>query len=109
MELDAQKLTNDMIATAAGALPGTWHLVRDFAEPKLRGIAETLVAIEKEKALGKIDETRAALRIATQKKRLESVMAAVEGIEKLALERALNAALAAIREPVLKVLGLGVV
>jgi hypothetical protein len=84
MELDIQKLTDEMIANAAGALPGRWQLVREFAEPKFRGIAETLVAIEKEKAAGNIDEKRAAIRIATQKKRLESVMLAVQGIEKLA-------------------------
>jgi hypothetical protein len=109
MGLDVQKLTDDMIAAASGALPGRWLLVREFAEPKLRGIAETLVAIEKEKATGKIDEKRSALRVATQKKRLESVIAAVEGIEKLALERALNAALDAIRGPVMKALGWQVV
>lgn len=105
MALDIEKLVKDMTDGAAQVLATRWPKARAFAEPQIRKLAEEIARIEALRATGKITVEDAQDRIATQKEALLSVMSTVDGIAVLAVERAVNAVIAAARAPLEKVLG----
>lgn len=105
MTLEVEKLVKDMTDGAARVLATKWPKARAFAEPQIRKLVEEIARIEALRSAGKITVDDAQDRIAMQKEALQSVMSTVDGIAVLAVERAVNAALAAIRAPVEKALG----
>lgn len=105
MALDVEKLVKDMTDGAAKELARKWPKARAFAEPQLRRLADELARIEALRAVAKITPEDAQDQIELQKEAFRSVMSTVEGIAELVVERTLNAALAAIRAPVEKILG----
>jgi hypothetical protein len=104
-EADATDLWTRMIAAAADALGTEWPKVRGYAEPELRRLARTLVDIGERTAEGDISkrEARALLRI--HRNTTQTVLLAAEGMSILAAEKAVNAALRAVRDTVAAAFG----
>lgn len=103
--IDVAKLVKDMLAAAQGVLKKKWPNVRDYAESEFNKIAESILFIEKQRTLGLMSEERAKSHLRIQRNATEIVLMSIEGFGILAVEAALNAALAIIKDTVNKALG----
>ena len=99
------ELLKQMLDAAKGVLKSQWKLVKPMAELQLRSILFNLELIAELKLKGKISKEQAALHLEIQKQSIRTTMLSFEGIGIVAAEKALNAALAAVRTVVNKGLG----
>jgi hypothetical protein len=104
MALDVEKLVQEMVNGAAAVLAARSPEVRRFVAEQFRRLAEELARIEARKVAGTIGEEEARLLVGAQKDALRTVLKTAQGLGLLEVERAINAALAAIRAPVQKAL-----
>ena len=104
MELDVDKLFEDMVAAVKGVVAGRWPEIQNLAEDELKALAELLVRIEARKAAGTIsdDDARSLLKI--HRNTVETVLASIQGMTLIAAEMAVNAALNVVKEAVNKAL-----
>lgn len=105
MSLDMNALFNSMLAAAEGVVKDKWPTTRQYFESETRMLAERLASIEKMRLAGTISESRAKLHLEFQKESYETVLLAVEGLNQLLIEEALNAALAVVKDTVNTALG----
>ncbi len=103
--IDVAKLVKDMLAAAQSILKEKWPDARDYAESEFNKIGDSILFIERQRALGLMSEERAKSHLRIQKNATEIVLLAIEGLGILAVEAAINAALAIIRDTVNKALG----
>jgi hypothetical protein len=108
-DFDVGKLAADMGAAALGVLKDKWPSVKTYAEGEFAKLAQTVVTIKKGVATGEINPQEAALLMDMQKNAGRAVMLTVEGMSLLAVEGAINAALAAVRTAVNAALGFALV
>ena len=93
-----------MVAAAKGSLSTDWAHVRDYAKPEFKQLAQTLVDITKLAARKKISAAEAKSVLHIHKNTALMVMLTVEGLGVIAGEKAINAALKAVRDAVNKAL-----
>jgi hypothetical protein len=105
MSLNASELATKMLDAAKGVLSEKWPEIQDYAEGETKKLAQSLVMIEKLKLAGKINEEQAKLHFDIQKNAARTVLLTVEGLGILAVERALNAASAVVKDAVNTALG----
>lgn len=79
--------------------------IKNYAESESQKLAQSLVMIEQLAATGKIDEYEAKLHLDIQKNATRMVFLTIEGLGVLAVEQAINAALAAVKDAVNTALG----
>ena len=96
----AGDLAGSMFAAARGTLAKDWPRVRDFAEPELSRLAQSLVDIGQLLVEGKISELEARSLFEIHKNTTRTVLLTIEGLGLLAVENAVNAALGAVRDVV---------
>lgn len=99
-DLDADKLARAMLAAARAALKKQWPAAKAYAEMEFRKLAQTLVMIEAQHALGELSKTEAKLLLEIQRNAARSVLLTLEGMGVIAAERAINAALRIVRDTV---------
>jgi hypothetical protein len=107
MNLDFNALLKSMLNAAAGQLKKKGPAARDFAKNEFKKILEEAVHLGELKAAGKISEDEAKFLMDLQRNAARSVMLTVEGLGILAVEAAINAALAAVRDAVNTAIGSG--
>ena len=107
MAFDIGALVPPMLAAARGELEDVWTEAKDFAETEFRKTAETIALIERLHLEGTISEERAKLHLQFQKNSAQTVLLTIEGLGIIAAERAINAALGAVRDTVNTALGFG--
>jgi len=107
MGIDVQTLTGPMLDALKPVLAKYWGEVQDYAKTEAVKMAHTLANIESLKAAGKIGEAQAVALLDMQKQSMQAVLMAVEGIGLIAAQTAINAALAAVKDTVNKLLGFG--
>lgn len=100
MALRAGELARAMIGAAKASLARNWKQVRDYAEPEFRRLAASLVSIVQLAAEGKLSKREAEALLTIHRNTTRTVMLTVEGMGLLAVEGAINAALAAVAEAV---------
>ena len=96
----AGDLAGSMAAAAKGTLSRDWPRVRDFAEPELARLAQSLVDIGQLLAEGKISQLEARSLLEIHKNTTRTVLLTIKGMSLLAVENAINAALGAVRDAV---------
>jgi hypothetical protein len=109
MNLNLAKLTRDMTASFVGSLKKQAPAIEHYAAGEAAKMAQTLVTIEKLKLAGIIDEDEAKLHLDIQRNATRSVFLAVQGLGLLAVEQAINAALAVVRNTVNTSLGFALI
>ena len=107
MKLDVDALLKTMLNAAAGQLKKRGPLARDYAKNEFRKILDEAVHLGELKAAGKITEDEARFLMELQRNAARSVLLTIEGLGILAVEAAINAALAAVREAVNAAIGGG--
>jgi hypothetical protein len=101
----AGELVKTMLAAAQGSLDKDWPKARDYAKPELSKLARSLLDIGNLFAAGKITELEARSLLEIHKNTTKMVFLTVEGLGLLAVEKAINAALGAVKDSVNGALG----
>jgi len=100
MSLDPENLGKLMVTAAGGVLGKRWKTVRPYAEEEFAKLAETLKFIETEVLALRMSPRKAAIHLEMQKEAAATVLLTVQGLSKLAVEEAINAALGVVRDTV---------
>jgi transcription initiation factor IIE alpha subunit len=104
-KINVSDLVKKMSEAAGKVLKDKWPEAKTYAEMEFKKLGETIVAIQKAKLAGEIDEEDARILIDMQKNAMRSVMLAVEGLGIIAVETAINSALGVVRKTVNTALG----
>lgn len=104
-EINMEKLVKDMAGAATGVLKEKWPSVKTYAEAEFKKLGETVIAVQKSKLLGNITEEEARLLLEMQKNAMRSVFLTVEGLGIIAVEEAINAAIAVVRSTINTAIG----
>lgn len=100
MAVKVEKLLKAMLAEAERELQSDWPDVKDHAETELKGIAEGIVLVQRLRLQGRISQRQARALMKMKKNNAQIVLLTLEGLGIIAAERAINAALKAIRDTV---------
>jgi hypothetical protein len=100
MAIEVDRLLKQMLQAAAGVLEEDWPDIKDHAETELRGIAEGIALIERLRLQGKISQKQAKLLIKMKRNTAQIVLLTIEGMGLIMVERALNAAMKAVKDTV---------
>jgi hypothetical protein len=92
MSIDVTAVANTMIQGVRRSVGDRWSAIREFAEPELRKLAQTLEDVQHLYASGKIDANRAFELVEMQRNTAMSVLRGVEGLGILTAREALDAA-----------------
>lgn len=103
--LNVGQLATAIVAAMKGAVGENWPKISEYATGEGKKLAETLVQIEALRAVHQISEGEASVLLEMQKNTARSVLLAVQGMGLIAVEEAINAALAAVRGAVNTALG----
>lgn len=106
MSIKPSDIWTAMIGAARDSLGNDWSEVRTFAEPELKRLARTLLDIGKLAAAGEISEAEAQALLRIHRNTTQMVFLTARGMSLLAVENAINAALAAARSPLNATLGI---
>jgi hypothetical protein len=98
LNLDA--LTSAMVDAAGGVLKDHWKKARPYAEEELGKIAQAVTFIEDEVLAGRMSVNKARLHLEMQKDTATAVLLTVQGLNLIAVEQAINAALNVIKDTV---------
>ncbi|MCI0363014.1 MAG: hypothetical protein L0Y44_04220 [Phycisphaerales bacterium] len=104
-ELNAKHLVAQMLGAAAKVLKKDWKESKSYAEMEFTKLAQTIVMIQTNHALGQLSTTEAKLLLDIQKNAMRSVMLTLEGLGIIAVEKAINAALKVVRDTVNSAVG----
>lgn len=105
MGLDVGKLGTDMGVAFLNSLKGKAPDIEDYAKSEGIKMAQRLAKIASLVAAGTIDEDEAKDQLDMQKQAATTVLLTIEGLDALAVEAAINAALGVVKDAVNKVLG----
>lgn len=105
MSLDIEAIGKQMIEAAQGVVKEKWPATKSYFESESRAYAARLATIVQLKKDGLISEERAKQHVAFQTEAWETVLLAVEGLNQLIVEQALNAAIKVIRDTVNTTIG----
>ncbi|TCJ12325.1 hypothetical protein EZJ19_12355 [Parasulfuritortus cantonensis] len=100
MSLNSTQLGKNILAAFKTVFAKKWPEIKEYGQAEAKKLAQTLVMIEALKAAGKINEEQARLHLEIQKNATRTVMLTLEGLGILAVEAALNAGLATIKDAV---------
>ena len=109
MAIDVQALATSMFQAAWTVLKEKAPEVEAYAEGEFKKIAQTVATIETARLRGQIAPEQAVLLFDMQKSATRSVLLCSSGMELLAAEAALNAAIAAARPVINVALGFALV
>ena len=93
-------LLDSMMGAARESLVEDWPRARDYARPELKKLAQSLIDITRLAVIGKVNRQQAKALLRIHRNTTLTVMLTVEGLGVIAVENAINAALAAVRDTV---------
>jgi hypothetical protein len=99
-KIDVADLVSKMVKAALGALQKRTPEIRDYAETAFQHIGEAIRFIEAQRLAGRMTEDQARLHLEMQKNTARTILLAIEGLGLLAVEAAINAALAVMKDAV---------
>jgi len=108
-KLKVDDLVKRMLAAAAGPLEDQWPDAKAYAELEFTKLAQTLLMIQTNYALGQINKTEARLLIDIQRNAMRSVLLTIQGLGAIAVEQAINAALKTVRDAVNAAIGFALI
>ena len=98
--MDVAALADQMLAAALPILKKGAEDVESFAKTEFTKIAQTIVSIGEQVATGQINHQQANLLLEMQTSASRNVLLCLEGLSLLAVEEAINAALAVVKTAV---------
>jgi DNA primase large subunit len=98
-----------MVKAAKAAFGKDWSQVSTFATSEFRKLAESLRMITRARRDGKMTKAEAKLHLNIQRNAARSVMLAIKGMALIEVEKAINAALRAVKTAVNKAIGFALV
>ncbi len=105
MALEPAKLSQTMIDEVVRVMGAISPASRAVVERELRGIADTIAKIEVDRSSGELTESAAKRLVRMQTRAAKQALITAAGLAEVEVEKALNAALAALREPLKTALG----
>jgi len=108
MALDPSQIAAAMLKAAKHSLASDWPKARAYAEQEFKRLAQSLADIGTLVAAGTVNEQQARALVQIHKNTTLTVMLTIEGLGIIAVENAINAALAAVTTAVNKAVGLTV-
>jgi hypothetical protein len=109
MALDVGTLASQMLGAALPILKRDAQEAESFAKTEFTKIAQTIVSIGEQVAAGQIDEQQAGLLLDMQTSASRNVLLTLQGLALLAVEEAINAALAVVKTAVNMALGFALI
>lgn len=100
VEINLSELLTNMLNAAKGSLEDKWPEAKGYAESEFKKIGESILFIQKEAAAGRMSQEKAKLHMDIQKNSTKMVLLTLDGLGILAVEAAINAALAVIKDTV---------
>jgi len=100
MSLDVDAIAGEMLGAVKGVVKKQWPATRVYFESEAKAYAARLAEIARLVADGSIDEKRARQHLAFQNESWQTTLLAVDGLNRLLVEEALNAATKVIRDTV---------
>ncbi len=100
MSLNRKMLVSKMLKVFKSKLSDEWSEIKYYAKAESKKLAENFKMIEKMKLSGQINEEQAKLYHYIQKDVSRAVLLTVKGLEILAVEKAINAAMDVLKETV---------
>lgn len=97
MTLNVGTLADEMLGAALPILKKSAQDAESFAKTEFTKIAQTIVAIGEQVAAGQINQQQAVLLLDMQTSASRNVLLCLEGLALLAVEEAINAALAVVK------------
>jgi hypothetical protein len=105
MSIDVSQLASSMASAFIIVLKDKAPDIKIYAENEAKKLAHTLVMIEELYLSNKIDQDEVKLHLDIQKNSTRIVFLTIEGLGILAVEQAINAALAVVKESVNEAIG----
>jgi hypothetical protein len=105
MALDPANLLQTMIDEAVRVTEAISPASRTVVERELRGVADAIAKIEVDRASGELTESGAKRLVRMQTRAAKQAIITGAGLAEVEVEKVLNAALAALREPVKTAIG----
>jgi hypothetical protein len=105
MELDYEKLLKGMLNVSKGILSKYWKDAEPYAKQEFDSFLQNIKMIGALKLTGEISEEQAKLHLNIQKQSIQTVLTAIEGLGIIAVENAINAAIAIIKDSVNRAIG----
>ncbi len=106
MSVNVADLVQQMLAAAKATMkPEEWRKTAASAEEAFRKIASDIAYIESRRIAGDMTDEEARIHLDMQKNAARTVLLSLEGMGLLAVEQAINAALAAVKDTVNRVVG----
>ena len=109
MALDVGTLASQMLAAALPVLKKGAQDAESFAKTEFTKIAQTIVGIGEQLAIGQINKQQAGLLLDMQTSASRNVLLTLEGLALLAVEEAINAALGVVKTAVNTALGFALI
>jgi hypothetical protein len=100
MALDVEELADNMLGAALPILKKGAQDAESFAKTEFTKIAQTIVSIGEQVAEGQINQQQAGLLLDMQTSASRNVLLCLQGLALLAVEEAINAALAVVKTAV---------
>lgn len=104
-KLDKEQIYVEMMGAVKGILEDNWGKAKPFAEKQIMLFTESLEAIERLKEQEMLSEEQAKLYIDIQKSSLRIALMTVDGLQALAVERAINTALDVVKKTINTAIG----
>ena len=104
-KIDIDELLKPMLSASKNVLKKEWKNISPIAELQLKNIIHNLEQIAVLKLEGKITEHQAKLHLTIQKESFKTILLSFEGIGIITAEKAINAALNAVRTTINKTIG----
>jgi hypothetical protein len=108
MALELSALKKSMVTAARESLATDWPKARDFADAEFRKLAQSLKDIAVLAADGKVNGKQAKALLQIHANTTRMVLLTVKGLAKIAVDKAINAALGAVREAVNAAAGIAI-
>lgn len=104
-KIDINELLKSMLSASKNVLKKEWKNISPIAELQLKNIIHNLEQIAVLKLEGKITEHQAKLHLTIQRESFKTILLSFEGIGIITAEKAINAALNAVRTTINKTIG----
>lgn len=103
--IDIDAIGKDIFNAAEGVVKDKWPKTKKYFEAESKAFAARMATIVQLRKDGVISEDRAKEHVRMQKESWETVLLAVEGLNQLMVEEALNAGIKIIRDTINKAIG----
>lgn len=100
MSFTVAEILKPMMAAAKVSLAQDWGKAEDYAKPEMKRLAESLAAIARLYAAGKVNKRQAKALLRIHGNTTQTVLLTIDGLGVIAVEDAINAALGAARDTV---------